>query len=441
MKRILYFTFLLLFLTGCKKGEVDLVFGEQPEERMGEKLTELRSLLTSSEYGWKAKLLVEKPSAYSFYFKFDDGKSCTMISDFSNTTSSTPNTSTYRVMWAMNASLLFDTFNYITMLQEPSGSYGGTAPNGYLSDIEFEYVRSSGDSLIMTGKKYKVPLLMVKATQAESESYLAGNLTESIEKTKQFFNDNKNSYVSIDSAGHSYKVAVDLLSQDKTVSLSTITPEKTVKSVSNLFVFDLNGFELGTDSVGFLGVTFKTAVWEGNKLLMVDDKGAKYEIKNDTQPIIPLNKAIGVKYSSLLSPYLTYYPGTSAEGLTILKRFHEGLASGTTGYIFNSGYISFAWDNFNKRITLNGFSSQNGGSSGWTTTIVYNFEFDETAETYTLTKRSNASGGYTAPILDQMDNFLLNSKFKLEYHVDDGVTYGKMIGVDQPNVVITFLLR
>lgn len=439
MKKILFFGLMLLGLIGCEKEKVDLEFGKQPEERMGERLEELRTLLKTADNGWKGNLLVGAPGAYSFYFNFDDDKLVTMVSDFNNTTSLTPKQSTYRVRWAMNAALSFDTYNYITMLQEPSGVNGGVAPNGFYSDVEFEYQKSSGDTIYMIGKKYGLPLNLTKATKAEADAYLGGELSKSMEKTKKFFNDNRNSYVQIDSGGFMHKVGFDLWVKEKGASLSTVTAQKTVKSQASLFVFNLNGLEIYP--VTFLGRTFNKAVWEGNKFILMDTEGKKYQVLNDSRPILPLNKAIGSKFSSLYSPFSTYLPGTSPDGLTILKRFHEGLGNGATGYVFNYGTISMIWDSFNQRVTVVGFASQNNGASGWDTTVGYNYTFDEATGIFRFTKRSNASGGYTTKILDQLDDFFLNSGFKLDYHYEGTTTYGKIIGVDRPKVEMTFQLR
>ncbi|GGE22372.1 MULTISPECIES: DUF4302 domain-containing protein [Sphingobacterium] len=439
MKRFLYIAFLFILFTGCRKEHVDLTFGEKPEERMNERLTELRTLLKSSENGWKANLMVGLMSSYSFYFKFDDDKFCTMISDFTDETATVPSQSTYRVLWTMNASLLFDSFNYITMLQEPSSQFGGVSPNGYMSDIEFEYLKQSGDSIYMRGKKYDQSLVLVKATKAESDGYMNKGLKTSMDKTKQFFIDNPYSYISIDSAGVNNMVAVDLYPVMKTTSFSTMTKEKLVRGENSLFTFNLTGLDFTTDSVSMFGVIFKKAVWEGNRLFIHDSNGKKYEIKNHTEAVIPLNKAIGIKFKYLFSPYKTYFPGTSADGLTILKRYHDGLLNGT-GFPFNYGDLYFTWDSFNQRVNLIGFSSQNGGASGWNTTIGFSYVFDEASQTFKFSKRSNATGGYVSAIMDQMEKFLLESSFKLDYYEESGVSYGRITGVEKPGVVMTFLL-
>lgn len=440
MRNFLIYTLVLLAIsvTGCKKEPVDLTFGAQPEERISERMDELRSLLTDSEYGWKGYLITGLGN-YGFYFNFEDQTTVQMVSDLTTETSAEPSSSTYRVIWAMNAALSFDTFNYITMLQEPSSYYGGIAPLGYLSDVEFDYIRASGDSVYMAGKKYGLPLVLTPVTQQEQEQYLNQGYTESIHKTQEVLSNTENAYVSIDSAGTTYKVGISINNTDKLIGGSYVDLDNKIQTSEMVFIYDLDGmdFLIGLD---ILGTKFVRAEREENRLALIDSLGERYELRSNEQPIIPLNQSIGVQFSSLSSPYLTYFPGTSPAGMEILERFHEGLGSGTTGFTFNHGNINLSWDRANNRITLGGFSSQDNGASGWTTTIVYDYAFDENTEVFTLTKRSGPTSGYTGSILDQLDEFLLNSAFKLEYYTQDGTTYGMIKGVDRPEVEMTFQL-
>lgn len=442
MKRILIYllTLFALSLGSCKKEPVDLTFDAQPEERISERMEELRSLLTGSEHGWKGNLRTGLGS-YGFYLNFEDETNCLMLSDLNPETSSEPSSSTYRVIWAMNAALSFDTFNYITMLQEPSSDYGGVAPNGYKSDVDFDYIKNSGDTIYLTGKKYGLPFTLTKATAEDKNRYLDNGYADAIAKTLSFFTDQPNTYINVDSAGTTYQVGIALNYQVKMLIAGYLDTHGKSRSVADYFSFDLDGLDLYAEGLPVLGKRFIGMEWENDKLLVLDAEGEKFELHNSERPIIPLNKAIGAQFIGFDSPYMTYFPGTSPAGLDILSRFHEGLEGGIPGYSFNSGYIGFLWDAVNQRVNLLGFSSQNEGVSGWTTTIVYDYEFDENTENFTLTKRSGPTGGYTGPVLDQLDDFLQNSAIRLEYYIEEGVTYGLMKGVDRPEVEMTFRLQ
>jgi hypothetical protein len=279
-------------------------------------------------------------------------------------------------------------------------------------------------------------MVLVRATQAEQERFLSGGYYESIKKTRDFFVENPVTYFEVDNV----RYQIFFNDVGKTLDIASFVDNKVISSPIQGFSFLLDGVEIpkGLPSGSSVVHSF---IWEGEKLYALTRTGEKADVLASTEAIVPLNKTIGIKHAGMRSPYLTYFSGTSDAGLSILKRYHEGLGNRATGYTFNSGYIDLKWDLVNNRITVSGFSSQNGGASGWTTTIVYDYNFDEATGQYKLTKRSNAAGGYTAVILDQLDAFLVNSAFTLEYYFDSGNVYGKVKGVERSDVEIVFQLN
>src|SRR5690606_12260500 len=142
MKKI-YYLFCAMITMSCSKNETIDVFDELPEERIGKKLEELQDKLLESPYGWNASLPTSGSGGYGFYMDFHEDQTIDMFADLNVETAGVKGTSTYRIKWVMYPTLLFDTYNYITMLQDPaSGVYGGVSGSGLKSDIEFEYIRS-----------------------------------------------------------------------------------------------------------------------------------------------------------------------------------------------------------------------------------------------------------------------------------------------------------
>ena len=131
---------------------------------------------------------------------------------------------------------------------------------------------------------------------------------------------------------------------------------------------------------------------------------------------------------------------TSTAGAVILNYYHNGLVPPTQPYGFNYGRINFAWNVPNKSLKLSGFSSQNGGSSGWITDIIYNYTVTD-AGVFKFTLNTAASGGYVAVPLSKLDAFLLTNTVTFDYYVDNGNLYGKMTSVEDPSIVMTFLLQ
>lgn len=432
----LSFAFLLFLTLGCSKPEVDLIFGETPEERMGKMQKELKEQLTNAEYGWVGWNETVRAGAYGFYMHFDNKDRVDMIADINATSSTEIKESSYRLRQITGPVLAFETYNYLHLLNDPNPDVlGGTRGEGLGSDIEFNVLRYTPDSVYLAGRKYTTLMILVKASQEEQQQFLNGEYAESIAETKQFFTDNPVTYFEFDDVKHQ----IFFNAIEKKIEAVSYVDGEIVGNSGQAFSFTLDGvWSVGGMEAGAHMVDHLERV--DGKFYAVTKGGEKSEVLPSTESIVPLNKMIGVKHASMRSPYLTYYPGTSEDGLNILKRYHEGLGNRATGYTFNSGYIDLKWDLVNERITMSGFSSQNGGSSGWTTTIVYDYNFDEQTGQYRLTKRTAASGGYTSIILDQLDDFLLNSAFTIEYFFESGNVYGKIKGVEREEVEMTMQL-
>ncbi len=446
LNKLLYPLLLLVAMVACKNENDDLTFGERPEIRMKEKIDSISFVLQTATNGWKAVLGTGLGGGYSFYLNFNGQQEVNMMADLTATSATTAAKSNYRIKQDNGATLIFDTFNYISLLNDPSSStFNGVTRDGYKSDLEFAFAYSKGDTLGFIGKRFRQSFVLIKATAAEKSAYEAGNLKKSLDNTVDYFKTNANPYIDVADGNSTYKMAVTVntLSNNtngKRIEFASLLADGTTSAVKGKYAFALDGVTIIDGGLTYRGVTYVSILAENGKMYLVDSKGAKSEIKNSVQPILPLFKLMGSKYVGMRSPYKTYYPGTSASGLTILQRFHNGLASGT-GYVFNSGYMELGWDVANSRIELRGFSSQNGGSSGWLTTIVYNYTLDEATGTYKCTLKTAASGGYTSAILDQMHSFLLKNSFKLDYYLDGGILYGSVASVENPDIVMTFQLR
>lgn len=433
---------LLVAASSCEQQEEDLVFGETPDVRMNAKLDSVRSALIASPNGWKATVGTGLKGGYGFYMAFDDQQVVKMVGDLTDESSSTLQESNYRVKQDNGATLIFDTYNYISMLNDPNPSvYAGTVREGLRSDLEYRFNRSTADTIFFIGKRYANELILVKASAEEKAKYNSSAYLTGINQTKEFFTVNENPYIEVTEGGTAYQMGIAVSTTNKLIEFASLESSGSTSAASGKFAFSLEGGEIIAGGTLYRGIHFVYMKWEAGKLYMVDSNGNKYEIKNSLSPILPLYKLIGSKYAGFRSPYMSFFPGTSADGLTILRRYHEGLGNRATGYTFNHGYMDLGFDIRNKRVTFTGATSQSLGSSHWLTTIVYNYVLDDATGIYTLTLRDPASGGYATVIMDQMHAFLTSSRIKFDYHTEGGVVYGKMIGVDNPNVEITFRLR
>ncbi|WP_437920684.1 DUF4302 domain-containing protein [Sphingobacterium sp. LRF_L2] len=281
------FTILILF--GCSKSEVDLVFDQLPEERMGERLEELQNKLLESPYGWHVSLPTSAGGAFGFYMDFHEDQTVDMVGDITDETASLLATSTYRVTWVMNASLIFDTYNYITLLQDPGAVVdGASSGSGLQSDIEFEYVRSTTDSLILKGKKYQNAMILTKVTAEEKEKYTTGGFKDIIDDYVDFFANHLNNYINFTKDGVSTKMALKYNHGAKTLTYEVIEVDESVSSSSGKFFYSLNGIGLATDlSYGDLQLSSGKIKADG-KFYIYDTKGTEYEVFQNEVPLTPL---------------------------------------------------------------------------------------------------------------------------------------------------------
>jgi hypothetical protein len=290
MKQLLAILCAVLLFAGCKKDDNVKVFEETPEERMSARINELNAALTGSQHGWKASLTTSARGGggYGFYMDFDDAQSILMVADLNDESATKTNTSTFRIKWVMNATLIFDTYNYITMLQDPSPStYGGAAGSGFQSDVEFEYQRISGDSIILRGFKYKNNLILVKATAEQKNRYLSAAFKANIDEITNYFTVKQNNYINV--AGINNQVEFILDKSTKTAKFQYFNDNGSVVQVNGKYSFEDVGIVFAE---GFVvnGITFVKAKIENGELVLYAADGKQYVVKQNSLPILPMKE-------------------------------------------------------------------------------------------------------------------------------------------------------
>lgn len=295
MRTNLIYILIAFLFVACQKEATEYVFDKKPEERMAERNQELRSKLVSSADGWKVFIRTSaKGSGYGFYMKFNQDETVTMYSDWNNATATTSKTSTYSIRFIMNTSLIFDTYNYIGIMQDPQGSVnGGTQPNGLQSDIEFEYIRSSGDSIVLRGKKYQNLMYMLKATASEASEYNGGSYLNSINSFKNYFLTKINNYVAISSDGANYKMGMVFSPDTKTVSVQAQKPDKSFVSAVQGFGYSIDG-AFFTNAIEILNIKFVSAKQkDANTMVLIDSQGKEYPVLQNPVPLADLIDLFG----------------------------------------------------------------------------------------------------------------------------------------------------
>ncbi len=446
MKKILLYSLpalLAIGFWGCKKDSYVALFDKLPQERMKDSINHVINTLTSAPNGWIAVMPTAFGGGYAFYMTFDKESNVTMYSDLDGETASTPYTSSYRVKSDMGADLVFDTYTYITALNDPDNN----VRDGYGGDIDYIYHHSNADSIFFTGKRYRQMLILAKATAAQKAIYTGGGYEDKIDAFVDFFATNRNAYIELEDGT---KISVEpnftnSLTAGKRLTLTALTTAGAISAATSKFAITTDQMAILDSGLAISNLRFVKIAWkDGSKMAIYTSTGKEYIINNSPMPILPLYMLMGIKYSAMFSNFKTIYPGTSTAGADTLNYFHNNLNNGALlGYSFNFGTMRLTWDLLNSRVSFLGFCSQNGGTSGWTTTIVYKYTLSEDG-VYKFTLYTAASGGYVSKIMTKMDAFLRNDKgIKLDYYLDSGTgtVYGQMSSVESPGTVMTFVLQ
>jgi hypothetical protein len=287
MKRnLIYAVILLLGFTACRKTEVDNLFNASPEARMKDTLEFIRKELVAAPYGWKSGMATGLKGGYGFYLQFDEEQYVTMLSDYSATTGGDVKKSTYRVSPTNFPSLLFDTYNYISIMQDPApAAGGGTAGQGYRSDIEFSYVGKNGDTLFFQGKKYLMPLTLIKATQAEQQAFLGGGLNTY--KTGFSTSYNNNYVFSYVAGAQDQNLSVELDYAGKTVKFTYVNAAGEVGSILTApFYYTTSDISLVWPSyIPYNNKLIKGLKHEGNNVIVLFTDGTTTNLSNQGMPL------------------------------------------------------------------------------------------------------------------------------------------------------------
>lgn len=363
-RNLIYAVILILGFTACRKTEVENQFYTSPEARMNDTLSFIRKQLTSAQNGWKGGFSTGSRGGYGFFFQFNNDETVSMLSDYSTTSASTPQTSTYRVSALSLPTLLFDTYNYISLMQDPNPSAaGGTSGVGYKSDTEFLYVKAHGDTLFFKGKKYTQPFILVKATEAEKTQFLAAGINTFVTNFSKVYNDN---YVfSYLDANPKLKLGIEIDYSGKTTKFSYIDEAGNINSIiSSAFYYGVNDLSLA-QFINYNGKLIKSLKFEGSNIVAVYSDNTTAVIKSQTMPLYALESAFA--YNKNFKKIVT---GTTIPGVTstvhIFDRVRELFT--TSGRSISSMY--FAFTNSTTAVFYIAYSS---GTSNFTASATYQY--------------------------------------------------------------------
>lgn len=405
--RIVILLLSLVMLSACRK-ETEVVL-DDPDARLTAALKTFQETLVSSPHGWKGTIYPSLRGAYSFYLKFGADNTVTMVGDINATTGKTLRQSTYRLKALQQPTLIFDTYNYLHLLDDPNPEVmGGTRNAGLGSDIEFAFV-SSGDTLKVQGIGNKTPFTLVKANEAEAAQYTAGGLETRIKANDDYMKATPYPYLEFVPG---QKIQFDL--SGKNLGLAYVDNGNVV-STSSYYAFTLNGLYLKAPvKVG--NFEFREVLWdEAGKLYYVVVNNTRYNVQSSPTPIIPLHFRFGKgKDFSLITVNPATLTGLSADFMTVYNTAKAGLAAvGGAGRVLD--YISITFSD-TEDMTFRVYY-RNAAGSNFIATWMYKIAFDATARDqvkFTYVSRDN-NANVVGSGLVALTNYLEQNEFRLDW--------------------------
>lgn len=429
---ILFLGFLLLSLSGCKKEEDPIM--DDPDERLSEYLSEAQSMLTKAEYGYKSTLITGLEDHYFLFMKFGDDGRVNMLSDLNDESSTSVQSSSYRLKALQRPSILFDTYNYISMFADPQGSVnGGKNGEGLKGDNDFSFVAVNPDTITLVGNKNLSALILVPATKEEHDAYMEGQILVSRNNLKNFVQKVRFTYlkegdkqISITINPDSRKVVLSRLEADGT----------TISSESSPFEYHEWGLKLGKE-LDLDGQMMDKLYWDSEKesYYLIVNEERRY-VEDNPNPIFPLHLEFGDKK--------TY---------TIIATKTNELPNGVNS-TFNS-----VWESVNNKFVSSGRNirsmefklisndkatfavNYSSGSSNYVADISMDYTIENDIITFSKAKRDYSNGNWTTRIaqLQELEDFIWNKKFRLDWvqSTNPEITgLGGLYSLDDPNLFL-----
>ncbi|MFD0792109.1 DUF4302 domain-containing protein [Mucilaginibacter litoreus] len=436
-KLLIYISLSLALFTSCRKGQVDPAPGERPEERTEAKLKEYETALTGSKNGWIGYLYPQGGGGFSFFLKFNDKNRVTMLADISDESTQNGFESSYRLKSVLAPSLLFDTYNYMHILADPTPEVnGGVAGWGLYSDFEFSFEEIKGDTITLHGNLLDSKLILIKATAQQEEAYNNKVLNVLIHDVLDYTDANTNLFVQL---GDDTKIQTSINIGTKVFTLNWLK-DGVISQSSSAFAFTLTGITL-QQPVEYEGKKIYNLTWDSTKKeFYAEVDGKKVVIQSSPTPILPLHLLIGVSYNNIIVPDATNYAGWGSDFVTRRAQAAAAMLAGRYGLRMDR--MQCVFDTFSSKMTItldiyqgqNKFLADFPYSYSKTTDGVYKFTAANLSGNASLIKDN------MAPLTQQR---LDVDHFTLDYYINsaNGQILGQFKSVEHPDFTFTGTLN
>lgn len=311
MKKVLYTVIVCLVagLVSCDNDKIVTMDGSV-DQKLDNVMKAWDKELTSSEHGWLANIHSDY-GIYRFWMEFDKNGRVKMLTDNLNLESEklVPGESSYTIRALQRPTLIFGTYSYVAVLNDPDDSISGGSNNeGLVTDFEFEISGYENGVFTMTGRINRVRAYLTKATEAEKTAAKEGALQDVITDYINYKN-GLYLYSAINGKNVMYSFS------QRSVSLVYLGDnEEILESGSDIYI-DLTTKDVILDTpLDANGKMLTRLKWnEQTKLYVaVMDNGEELDLEEQDVPIIPLHLMLGLdKRYDYMETMIAFYPSST----------------------------------------------------------------------------------------------------------------------------------
>lgn len=410
MKKNLQYLSLLMLVAfaSCQDDEDEAIMG-RPEERIAKILKEHRQQLVSSPYGWKGFVFPELGGGFSFHFTFNEEGRVSMMADINEDCASKLFESSYRLEAVQRPSLFFDTYSYLHILSDPDpDTLGGQIGKGLLSDFEFAFESSHGDTIRLKGNQHDTPLILIKASQEEAQAFKSGKVNTITHGAAAYAKNTPFSYIQ-SSDGKRLNTSFNL--DERLFSLSFKQADSLNITIVP-FGYTARGIFL-QKPVRYRNITFQEVLFDTVKnVWYVEVDGTRMEVVSSTDPTLPLHLLLGVDFSVISVP-AKKIEGWSQTFNTLRQNVAATLADNGIGLY----EIEFDFNTANKTLNINVIIRSLSNGNYFLAQYPYTYtKSPDGVFRFSPYDEPNGNGEYIKPVMDALLYYFDTYRFRMEYY-------------------------
>ncbi len=399
--------------------EYDTIFNESPDERVQAELDRYEDLLMSSQHGWKAALYTGSGAGYFYYFDFNEDGSVSMLSDFNATTAGDVMESTWTLKALQQITLSFTTYSYIHLPADPDGDINNGIPgSGLLSDFEFSFARSSGDSVIMKGIQHNAQFVLVRSTAEEKQAYLDKRIQYLLEQTETFLTGNS-SYLLTLPDGLTVPMALSL--PRKMISFQYVNGESIEIPITS-YTFSTEGILL-RDPITIGTSTIDKLLWDDDAGVFYAPLSERIDLVGNNEPFIltpptPLSDIVGHRLVTAVLPgnaAQSPLPGQSGWFTFLLNDAAEKLKNGDFNLTLEGIRFVFVPNTDRMLMVVSISQPVNGNPTLFNAQYTYSYQVRDGGILKFKLELKDTNANLIYPDLAEILSHFDNDTFKMEY--------------------------